>query len=132
VLASFSLAGVPPLSGFFGKLGLVQVGLNEQQWLIVGVSAAVSLFTLFSMLKIWNEVFWKKAYDTDVTKLPRASFGLLAPGAVLVAVSIAIGIFAGPIMDYSARSANQVLDLPGLISDVCGAPSCEPPVGLSR
>jgi multicomponent Na+:H+ antiporter subunit D len=124
VLASFSLAGAPPLSGFFGKLGLVQVGVAQEQWLIVGVSAAVSLFTLFSMLKIWNEVFWKKAY-TDTTMLPRAGAGLLVPSAVLVAVSIAIGIWAAPVLEYSQLAAEQVTDVPSLVRDVCGPAGCD-------
>ncbi len=122
--ASFSLAGIPPLSGFFGKLGLVQVGVAQQQWLIVAVSAAVSLFTLFSMLKIWNEVFWKKAYG-EPRPMPRASLGLLAPAAALVALSIAIGFGAGPVLEYSQLSAEQVLDTQSLVRDVCGPDGCD-------
>lgn len=124
VLASFSLAGVPPLSGFFGKLGLLQVGVQQEQWAIVGVSAAVSLFTLFSMLKIWNEVFWKKAY-TAPAEPRRATLGLLMPGAILVAFSIAIGVGAGPVLEYSQMSADQVLNIPSYVVDVCGPAGCE-------
>jgi multicomponent Na+:H+ antiporter subunit D len=124
LLASLSLAGVPPLSGFFGKLGLIQVGVAQQQWWIVGISAAVSLFTLFSMLKIWNEVFWKKPYG-DQSTLPRASAGVLIPSAVLVALSIAIGFGAAPVLDYSRLSAEQVLDVPSLVRDVCGEAGCD-------
>ncbi len=124
LLASFSLAGLPPLSGFFGKLGLIQVGLEQGQWLMVGVAAAVSLFTLFSMLKIWNEVFWKKAY-VDQTGMPRASALLLAPSALLVALSIAIGFGASPVLNYSRYSAEQVFNTQRLVQDVCGSAGCE-------
>jgi multicomponent Na+:H+ antiporter subunit D len=124
VLASFSLAGLPPLSGFFGKLGLIQVGVAQGQWAIVVVAAAVSLFTLFSMLKIWNEVFWKKSYS-DQSHIPRASVGLLAPAAILVAVSIAIGFGAGPVLEYSQLSADQVFDTQSLVRDVCGDAGCD-------
>lgn len=124
LLASLSLAGIPPMSGFFGKLGLIQVGVAQEQWAIVGVSAAVSLFTLFSMLKIWNEVFWKKAYG-DQSKLPRASAGLLVPSAVLVALSIAIGFGAAPVLEYSQLAAEQALDTQSLVRDVCGPAGCD-------
>ncbi len=124
LLASFALVGVPPLSGFFGKLGLVQAGLDQEQWLIVGVAATVSLFTLFSMLKIWNEVFWKKAYS-DMSAMPRAGVGLLAPAAVLVAVSIAMGIGAAPTLEYSTLAAEQVFDTASLVRDVCGPGGCD-------
>jgi len=123
LLASFSLAGMPPLSGFFGKLGLIQAGLDQGQWLIVGVAALVSLFTLFSMLKIWNEVFWKKAY-VDQMAMPRASALLIAPSALLVALSIAIGFGASPVLNYSRYSAEQVFNTQSLVQDVCGPAGC--------
>jgi len=126
LLASLSLAGLPPLSGFFGKLGLIQTGVQQQQWLIVGVSVAVSLFTLFSMLKIWNEVFWKKPpAELDLSALPRATLGLLAPGALLVVLSIVIGFGAAPVLEYSRLAANQLLDTQGLVRDVCGPDGCD-------
>lgn len=124
LLASFALVGVPPLSGFFGKLGLIQAGVAQEQWFIVGVAAGVSLLTLFSMLKIWNEVFWKKAYS-DMSHLPRAGAGLLAPAIVLVAVSIAMGLGAAPFLEYSTVAAEQVFDTVGLIRDVCGPNGCD-------
>ncbi len=124
LLASFALVGIPPLSGFFGKLGLIQAGVAQEQWLIVGVAAGVGLLTLFSMLKIWNEVFWKKAYS-DLSHLPRAGAGLLAPAVVLVAVSIAMGLGAAPVLEYSTLAAEQVLDTVSLVRDVCGADGCD-------
>jgi multicomponent Na+:H+ antiporter subunit D len=124
LLASFSLAGLPPLSGFFGKLGLIQVGLNQGQWLMVGVAAAVSLFTLFSMLKIWNEVFWKQAY-AEQPATPRASALLIAPSALLVALSIAIGFGASPVLQYSRYAAEQVFNTQSLVQDICGPAGCD-------
>ncbi|NJN18469.1 MAG: short chain dehydrogenase [Oscillochloris sp.] len=124
LLASFSLAGMPPMSGFFGKLGLLQVGIDQQQWLIVAVAAAVSLFTMFSMLKIWNEVFWKKSYHDEIA-LPRASAGLLVPSVILVALSIAIGFGAESVLEFSQLAAEQVTNTETLVRDVCGPNGCD-------
>jgi len=124
LLASFSLAGLPPLSGFFGKLGLIQVGLSQGQWLMVGVAAVVSLFTLFSMLKIWNEVFWKQA-SAEQPATPRASALLIAPSALLVALSIAIGFGASPVLQYSRYAAEQVFNTQSLVQDICGPAGCD-------
>lgn len=124
LLASFSLAGMPPLSGFFGKLGLIQVGVAQQQWAIVGVAAGVSLLTLFSMLKIWNEAFWKEA-DAAPQAAQGASASLVAPGAVLVALSVVIGLGAAPVLEYSQLAAGQVLDSAGLVRDLCGPRGCD-------
>ncbi|NJN18476.1 MAG: short chain dehydrogenase [Oscillochloris sp.] len=124
LLASFALVGIPPLSGFFGKLGLVQAGVAGEQWLIVAVAAFVSLFTLFSMLKIWNEVFWKKAYS-DQSQLPPARSGLIMPAALLVAFSIAMGFGAAPTFEYSRMAAEQIFDIASLVRDVCGPNGCD-------
>ena len=59
LVPALSLAGIPPLSGFFAKFSLVRAGLESEQYWIVAAALAVSLLTLFSMIKIWNEAFWK-------------------------------------------------------------------------
>lgn len=123
-LGILSLAGIPPLSGFIGKLILLQVGVSQQAYLITAVAAGTSILTFFSMLKIWNEVFWKKSYD-DVNRLPRVPLGLLAPGAALVVLSVALGLLAGPLVDYNAIAGQQAFDRNVYITAVCGADGCE-------
>src|SRR5690606_9459111 len=59
LVPALSLAGIPPLSGFFAKLSLVKAGLNAEQYAIAGTALVVGLLTLFSMTKIWAEAFWK-------------------------------------------------------------------------
>jgi multicomponent Na+:H+ antiporter subunit D len=59
IIPALSLAGVPPFSGFWGKLLLIKSGIEAGQYVIVFVSVGVSLITLYSMIKIWNEAFWK-------------------------------------------------------------------------
>ena len=41
-----------------GKLGLIQAGVDDRQWLLVGVALLVSLLTVVSMAKIWLGAFW--------------------------------------------------------------------------
>jgi multicomponent Na+:H+ antiporter subunit D len=76
------------------------------------------------MLKIWNEVFWKKSYE-DVNRLPRVRFGLLAPGAALVILSVALGLVAGPLVEYNTIAGQQLFDRAAYITAVCGADGCE-------
>ncbi|MBC7292155.1 MAG: monovalent cation/H+ antiporter subunit D family protein [Actinotalea sp.] len=56
--AALSLVGIPPFSGFVAKLTLVRAAVFESEYLVAGLAVAVSLFTLLSMLKIWNGAFW--------------------------------------------------------------------------
>ena len=56
--AALSLVGIPPFSGFVAKLTLVRAAVLESEYLVAGLAVVVSLFTLLSMLKIWNGAFW--------------------------------------------------------------------------
>jgi multicomponent Na+:H+ antiporter subunit D len=63
MVPALSLAGLPPLSGFFAKFILIRAGVEVEAWWIVGVALLVGLLTLYSMIKIWAEVFWKAQPD---------------------------------------------------------------------
>ncbi|GAB2866008.1 Na+/H+ antiporter subunit D [Nocardioides pacificus] len=59
---AMNLAGIPPLSGFLGKVGLLQAGLDTGTPLaIVLVAAGVvtSLLTLYAIAKTWGLAFWR-------------------------------------------------------------------------
>jgi len=123
LLAALALAGIPPLSGFWAKLLLVLGGLEAGDYALVATSLAVSLLTLFSMTKIWNEVFWKRApEDSPPPALPsRSSRPMLAPVLALTLVSIAIGLLAGPVFGLASRAAAQLLDPGAYVEAVLGA-----------
>lgn len=111
LLPALSLAGLPPLSGFFGKLALVQGGLGAGQYGIVAVSLTVSLLTLFSMTKIWIEVFWKPAPQDRQPKPERKySWALIAPVLVLSGLTLLFGVFASPLYGMAEQASLQLLD----------------------
>ncbi len=61
---AMNLGGIPPLSGFVGKLGLVEAGVQDGSvlaWLLVGGSVLTSLLTLYVMAKVWVLAFWRPA-----------------------------------------------------------------------
>ena len=110
---AFSLAGVPPFSGFFAKLALVQAGLGIGQYGIVAVGLAVSILTLLSMMKIWAEAFWKPQPEISgaAEQSPgTTTWSLLGPLIVLSALTLAIGLAAEPLFGIAAQAANQLLD----------------------
>jgi multicomponent Na+:H+ antiporter subunit D len=129
LVPAMSLAGLPPLSGFFAKFTLVKAGLEAEQYLVVAAALFVGLLTLFSMTKIWAEVFWKPAPDAvpatqgGVPSSPRrtnASRLLLLPVAALAAVTITIGLGVEWFMDLSLRASDQLLNPVGYIRAVLG------------
>jgi multicomponent Na+:H+ antiporter subunit D len=125
LVPALSLAGVPPLSGFFAKLALVRAGLAAEQYVVVAVALAVSLLTLFSMTKIWAEVFWKPAPAAEAAAAVGGDDGrravLVAPIAVLAAITVMIGLGAEPVLVLSTRAAEQLLDPAGYVAAVMGA-----------
>lgn len=120
LLPALSLAGIPPLSGFWAKLTLIRAGLELQQYVIAGVALAVGLLTLFSMTKIWGEVFWKAAPSGDATVLERTPAAMIAPIVVLVACTVTIGLAAEPVFTLASAAAEQLLEPAGYVQAVLG------------
>ncbi|WP_190394182.1 Na+/H+ antiporter subunit D [Nocardiopsis quinghaiensis] len=75
-IPAMSLGGIPPLSGFLGKVGLLQAGVaagTPLAYTLVGTSVLTSLLTLYVIARVWNYAFWR-----------RPSEGMVAePGTVL-------------------------------------------------
>jgi multicomponent Na+:H+ antiporter subunit D len=119
LLAALSLAGIPPLPGFWAKLMLISAGLEAGQYGIVAVALCVSILTLYSMTKIWHEVFWKPApAETFPVPHPRDMRRLFLPTMMLVGLIVFIGLFAEPFVQVSGHAAHGVLDPATYISAV--------------
>jgi multicomponent Na+:H+ antiporter subunit D len=124
LVAALGLAGIPPLSGFVSKLGLLQAGVAADQIPIVIVALIVSLLTLFSMTRIWMGAFWSPPEDGALPEPAglRAGAGgpllMVVPTAGLVLCSLAIAAAAGPLYALSERTANDLLDRQAYIDRV--------------
>lgn len=114
LLPALSLAGLPPFSGFVAKLALVDGGLSADQHVIVAVSLLVSLLTLFSVTKIWANVFWEvpEVQESDMAERSTLAGRTLMVGAtgVLVVLSLAIAAGSGPLFELSTRAAEELVD----------------------
>jgi multicomponent Na+:H+ antiporter subunit D len=106
-VASFSLAGMPPLSGFFGKLGVFYAAFESGAWAGLTLLVVASLFTLASMLKIWRFAFQRAPNDAPEAAPSRSGAG---PLLAMVALILALGAAAGPVHDYATASATSLLD----------------------
>ncbi|TSB46802.1 Na+/H+ antiporter subunit D [Alkalicoccobacillus porphyridii] len=118
-ISAISLAGIPPLSGFFSKLPLILDSMTTGHYIIGGVALLVGLLTLFSMLKIFIYVFWGKQTHTE-EQAKISTWRLLLPIMPLVALSIILGFAAEPIFTYSLEVAEQLLSPDDYINAVLG------------
>jgi multicomponent Na+:H+ antiporter subunit D len=118
----FSLAGVPPLSGFIAKVAVVGPMLTAGHYYVAAAALAVSLLTLWSMARLWEEAFWKSAPAAASPSVPQARLGvpIVAPVALLVSLTIAVSLFAGPLTALSARAGQQLLDADEYVRAVLG------------
>lgn len=127
LIPALSLAGVPPLSGFWGKLVLVQAGLAEGQYLLVAVALGVGLLTLLSMGQIWAEVFWKDAPIASESESAGAKvlepgpwLLFLIPMGALALLTCLMGLFPQPVLKLATQAAGQLIYPEAYIRTVLG------------
>jgi multicomponent Na+:H+ antiporter subunit D len=120
VVAGFSLAGLPPFSGFFAKLGLLRGAFDAGEWVLLAVMVVASYYTLASMLKVWQAAFGapSAAEDAGGRVVPVTPVPLLG----LVAISAALALAAGPVFSYAEATADQMLDVDAYVAAVSGVP----------
>ncbi|MEE4178746.1 MAG: proton-conducting transporter membrane subunit [Bacteroides sp.] len=106
-IPAMSLAGIPPLPGFFGKFFLIKGGFEAGDYFITGVAILVGLFTLFSMVKIWNEAYWKK--EPEEVKKGKVSRRAIAATTMMAIAVVLLGLFAGPVSEITVEAARQVV-----------------------
>ncbi len=126
LIPALSLAGLPPLSGFWAKLILIKASLELEAYVICAIVLLVGLLTLFSMTKIWHEAFWKPRPVPRENPFAAAVVGrremalLMTPIVALASLTVAIGLYAEPLMDLSAQAAAQLLDPSDYVRAVLG------------
>lgn len=131
-IAGLSLAGIPPFSGFVGKLALLQAALEAGQWTLAAVTVAISLLTLYCVGRLWVGIFWKpvpkrEAHEEETAgerrtgRLGRLEQSVLyGPTAVLAGLLVVVGVAAGPVYEWSDAAAHELLHQEGYVETVLG------------
>ncbi len=115
LIPALSLAGIPPLSGFWSKFFVVKAALDIHEYFFVFVALLVGLLTLYSMTKIWNEAFWKN----HPGKIPQDKIepGLFSkrniymtlPVIFLAVITLTIGFNPQPMFLLAEQAARELL-----------------------
>ncbi|MDZ7799461.1 MAG: Na+/H+ antiporter subunit D [Trueperaceae bacterium] len=119
LVPAFSLAGFPPLSGFWAKLAVLLAGVESGNWALVAVALVVGLLTIYSMTKIWQAAFWKPAPEGREVG-PRPPWAMIAPVAGLAAVTLLIGFWSGPFLALSQAAGDELMNPQGYVRAVLG------------
>lgn len=114
----FSLVGIPPLSGFWPKISLIRAGMDTERYLLTGLILFAGFVTLIVIARVWAEAFWKSApplakreefeYFDEMLRWRKVM--IIAPIAMLSAVSLYIGLGAEHIQALSLRISGELLD----------------------
>ncbi len=123
---AIALAGMPPLSGFIGKLLVMDGARGADQWaLIWGVILVASLVSVVGFARAGSLIFWKsyEAGGADPADQPApqtpaaASLPFVAVIGLLTGL-VLLSVFAGPVHDYARATAGQLFDPQGYIDAV--------------
>ncbi|GAC80535.1 multisubunit sodium/proton antiporter, MrpD subunit [Gordonia malaquae] len=151
LIPALNLGGIPPFSGFLGKVALLEAGAAQGSvlsWVLIAGSVITSLLTLYVMARIWTKGFWRARADapegemaastpsalveegTDVLIHDREDVGrmpvtMVVPTAAMVACGIALTVWAGPIFEFTGSAAHAVLDRADYIGAVLGGSTGE-------
>ncbi|MFD6060593.1 Na+/H+ antiporter subunit D [Rhodococcus wratislaviensis] len=147
LVPALNLGGIPPFSGFIGKVALLQAGSADSSvlaWILVAGGTLTSLLTLYVVARVWTKAFWRARADApegdladvspsalldeseaDISFDDRADVGripamMLTPTVALVAVGLAMTVFAGQIIQISDRAASDLQNRSIYIDAVLG------------
>jgi NADH-quinone oxidoreductase subunit N len=96
-LALFSLAGIPPTAGFFGKLFLIKAGATQANYWYIIIVALNLVISLFYYLKIVRAVFMDKN-EQPVAKINLP--GSVKLGLIICSAGIVLSGLIGWLYDY--------------------------------
>lgn len=134
-----NLGGIPPFSGFIGKVGLFVAGSEVNQpiiWIGIGMGALTSLLTLYALVRVWNLGFWRRqeevaefeSYLTEriidtpesakVTETRDSSRLMVGATAGLVVVTVLLTVLAGPIYAIAEAAAENLHSVTSYIESV--------------
>jgi len=114
LIPAASLAGIPPLSGFWAKLAVIKAAVLAEAWPAVAAALFAGLLTLLSMTKIWNEAFWKKPESGLLeARTGKPLWPLVLPIVTFALLTVVIGLAPQLLFAIADRAAVELLNLEG-------------------
>jgi NADH-quinone oxidoreductase subunit N len=116
-LALMSLAGVPPLSGFFGKFQLFAAVIERARYdwhyyVLAGIGAAAVVISLYFYLNVGRAIYMQEAGDATPICV---STPMRVALYVCMAGMIGLGIFQRPLVDAAVKAAGICAGIFGLL-----------------
>ncbi|MCG8528964.1 MAG: hypothetical protein MI748_21485 [Opitutales bacterium] len=108
-IPAMSLGGIPPFSGFWAKLTVIWAAVEAEQLFAAVCAVLVGILTLYSMVKIWAEVFWKAKEDSGPSIQSQKTHLTQYVASIILALStLWISFHPQPLFDFSNQAAKQL------------------------
>ncbi len=125
-ISAIAVAGLPPLSGFLGKVAILQaVDVERDGLLIWWVLLASGFVTLVALSRAGSSLFWKTTGPAEADSAPKAPSGRLVPVIGLLSCVVALSVFAEPALVYTRAAATDLLATPPLEVDISASAAAE-------
>ncbi|MCA9205389.1 MAG: Na+/H+ antiporter subunit D [Planctomycetales bacterium] len=115
LLLAMSLAGLPPSSGFVGKLALVRAALEVERYGVAAVALFVELLTLYALVRAWYDILQRERRkgsrdrpNLRCLREPAFTWVELGPVLGLTIASFGMGMVAAPVFQLAERTAVQL------------------------
>ena len=118
LVAAVSVAGLPPLSGFIGKVALL-MGVDSERigWVWAAVLAS-SLLTIMGLARIGTRLFWRVEQQLPAAEVPPLRRLEIGAVVMLLGYGIAMTVAAEPVLAYARATTDQLLDAEQYIQSV--------------
>ena len=108
-LSILSLAGIPPLSGFIGKLYVGQGAVDAGAFGLLAIAFLSSMFVLYSLLRIFMNTFWGETIISEDEEVPLKK-RLLLPCVLLGIGTLALGLGVEGLAAYVSDAAYTLMN----------------------
>lgn len=108
-ISMLSLAGIPPFSGFIGKVLIGQGAIESGSYVLLALSFISSIFVLYSLLRVFMNAFWGETMISEEDEVPLKK-GLLIPCVLLAVATFALGIGSEVIAPYIIDAADTLMN----------------------
>ncbi|AYC29951.1 Na+/H+ antiporter subunit D [Paenisporosarcina cavernae] len=120
LIAAFGLVGIPPLSGFIGKLLIVKGAIEGDELILSLVILLSSLGVLLSVIRIFIHAFWGEAPQEVMYKKDAHYRALLVPAVIITAITVFYGVGAEVLMPYVTQATSTLMNPLEYIQAVLG------------
>ena len=118
-IVMLSLAGIPPLSGFIGKVLISNAAIDSGSYGLLALALLSSIFVLYSLLRVFKNCFWGETIVSKEEQRPLQR-GVLLPCLALVFLTIGIGLGTEAMAPYVTDAAETLLNPDIYIDAVLG------------